>query len=486
MKVSVWSILFLPSLVLAKPLTSCSLQRDCISFSVEENTSRTCGSNSCLWKVCLQFDASLPGCRKDGSISHACDSGDDSTGCVRDWGDNGGWDSNEIDDFSDSASMCVYVPKGQDAKFLLKDGWGCGGYESFDIAQGSAVQCFPSTARTCTGNRPGKECWWTVSTPAGSCGAPVLSPTLRPTSPPTKFPTEMPTPFPTPAVVPTDAPVVAPTNAPVAAPTEAPVVAPTTAPVAAPTDAPTVEPTPGPTITPTPAPTIVPTGTPVARPIDPGPPTSTSTVVVVQDDSDEPLPPDTVEITSYLGTSVRFTITQKWKTDDSISWLAPAYDQAAGDLYCEENDKRVSVAPNEVNSYTALCDGNTATIDLFVHDGTISGSQTNIRSCNGWGNSNNIAYYTIILSCDGSGIAATTARATFDSGLEIPLDVVDGVPTISPGAFRGTSVAEEAKVDEEIKMRRIYLGAGAGLVVLILLGVVAFFYCRKPRSKSGG
>ena len=310
-------------------------------------------------------------------------------------------------------------------------------------------------------------------------------------------PTARPTRDPTPP--PTVAPVVAPTDAPVAAPTDAPVVAPTDAPVADPSQQPSqkasanpsIASSPPPTDFPSSKPTIAdsdaPTDPPVPRPIDPSPTPATATLVVTQDDSDEPLPRDTVTITEFLGAAVTFTVTQKWKTSDSVSWIAPAYDQDAGDMFCNENDKREEVGYNEVNSYTVLCDGNTATIDLFVHDGSFSGSQENIRNCNGWGNINKIAYYTIILSCDGSSVAATTSTATTVSGLEEFPVVPTSSPTIRGAAFGGTSITaaeQEAGVDEEIKMRRIYLGAGAGLVVLILLAVVVKMCCRKPKSKS--
>ncbi|CAJ1949309.1 unnamed protein product [Cylindrotheca closterium] len=305
-------------------------------------------------------------------------------------------------------------------------------------------------------------------------------------------PTSSPTVEPSPQ--PTVAPVVAPTDAPVPDPTDAPVPDPTEQPSKQASGNPTTAPSRPPTKAPSPAPTVAgseaPTDPPVPRPIDPSPSTSTSTLEVTQDDSDEPLPPGAITVTEYLGTSVTFTVTQKWKTSDSISWIALAYDQAAGDMFCNEDDKRTTVDYNEVNTYTAQCDDNTATIDLFVHDGSFSGSQANIRGCNGWGNPDKIAYYSITLSCDGSSVAATTATATLnENGLEFPLGVEEQLPTSSPtirgAAFGGTSVTAEqqAGVDEEIKMRRIYLGAGAGLVVLILLAVAVKMCCfRKPRK----
>ncbi|KAL3926092.1 MAG: hypothetical protein SGBAC_013603 [Bacillariaceae sp.] len=309
-------------------------------------------------------------------------------------------------------------------------------------------------------------------------------------------PTTSPTKEPSPA--PTIAPVVDPTPVPTTAPVVDPTPVPTTAPVADPTEAPTLStpvptvapsPSPPPTPEPSPSPTIAdsnaPSDPPAPRPIDPFP---TAAFVVAQDDSDEPLPEDTIAVTAHLGTSVTFTITQKWKSTDSVSWIAPAYDQAAGDMYCEENDKQETVGYNEVNSYTALCDGDTATIDIFVHDGSFEGDQANIRGCNGWGSGTKILYYSITLACDAS--AVTTSTATFDSGLEFPLGVAaDEVPTTSPtlrtGAFGGSEVEQPAGLDEEIKMRRIYLGAGASLVVLILLAVILkMLCCRKPKKSA--
>eukprot|EP00980_Cylindrotheca_fusiformis_P000870 scaffold229_cov136-Cylindrotheca_fusiformis.AAC.4 len=191
MKLSLGYLLLLPSIAIGRPLSSCSLQRDCISFTIEETTDKTCNDLSCLWKVCLKYDTSLEGCEKEGSISHACDGGDDDN-CFRDESlTNKGWDMKEIAPFDNLESMCVYVPKGEDAKFLLKDGRTCSGFESFVVGEHSMAQCTPSKEKTCTGNKPGVECWWMVSTPFGSCDTalPTLpDPTTSPTSPPLQDP----------------------------------------------------------------------------------------------------------------------------------------------------------------------------------------------------------------------------------------------------------------------------------------------------------
>lgn len=71
--------------------------------------------------------------------------------------------------FDDLESMCVYVPKGEEAKFLLKDGGNCEGFESFMVQDSSFAVCTPSQEQTCTGNRVGVECWWRISTPPGDC-----------------------------------------------------------------------------------------------------------------------------------------------------------------------------------------------------------------------------------------------------------------------------------------------------------------------------
>lgn len=304
-------------------------------------------------------------------------------------------------------------------------------------------------------------------------------------------------PNPRPSPRPTPAPVASPTVAPVADPSPAPsrlTGVPTNKPSASPTDSPVTSPTRPPSEAPVPSPSAAPTGSPSSSPTRT--PTDAVTVLVTQNDSDEPLPPNVVTITEYLGAAVTFTITQKWKTSGSISWIALAYDQAAGDMFCNEDDKEERVAYNEVNTYTALCDGDTATIDLFVHDGTFSGSQTNIRNCNGWGNDDNIAYYSITLSCDGSTVVqTTTTTATLDSELPVPLEISEELqqqlptasPTLRSAAFEDSSIAKAAGVDEEIKMRRIYLGAGAGAVVLLLVGVIVKLWCfRKPKAKPVG
>ena len=145
------------------------MQKDCLSFSIEEAPGASCGDVDCLWRVCLRFDTSLEGCIKTDSISYACDTGDDVTGCVRDESDHDGWDSTQIEPFLDGGTMCVYARKGEDVKFLLNDGESCGGSEYFFLGDGAEVSCRPSENPTCTDNAAGSECWWTVKTPEGDC-----------------------------------------------------------------------------------------------------------------------------------------------------------------------------------------------------------------------------------------------------------------------------------------------------------------------------
>jgi hypothetical protein len=160
--------------------------------------------------------------------------------------------------------------------------------------------------------------------------------------------------------------------------------------------------------------------------------------IIYTDDHAEPLRDGTMAIESSDGYTVTFSITQTWKSPDSISWIAPAYAQDGKDMFCNEADKLESVVPNFKKSYTADCLNGKASIDLFVHDGSFkSSSQQNYRSCNGWGNDNGIATYKFEVSCDGTeicedGSPSSPTLAPTHGPTSNPTNGPTSIPTSSP------------------------------------------------------
>jgi hypothetical protein len=82
-------------------------------------------------------------------LSHACDSGDATTECLLEDLLEIYSSSTKITDVQDDTYLCVYVPRGETAKFLLKDGTTCSNARD-DISvfgglgTASTVSCQPS------------------------------------------------------------------------------------------------------------------------------------------------------------------------------------------------------------------------------------------------------------------------------------------------------------------------------------------------------
>lgn len=73
-----------------------------------------------------------------------------------------------------------------------------------------------------------------------------------------------------------------------------------------------------------------------------------------------------ISIVHFDGDTVTFTVSQKWKNDCSMSWIATSYPvNADGDIRC---DKETSVIPDQKFTYTAACVGNEATVSVYVYD----------------------------------------------------------------------------------------------------------------------
>jgi hypothetical protein len=134
------------------------------------------GDADCIYKICIKDDRT--NCVKGGteSWSHICD-GSGSDDCPRGDGTNLWTGETEVSG-TFGWENCQYVPAGETAYFLMKDGDGCGASppsEEFTFDNGITATCSPSKdgvtrfdSQTCTGNGEGVECIWQVTAPSCS------------------------------------------------------------------------------------------------------------------------------------------------------------------------------------------------------------------------------------------------------------------------------------------------------------------------------
>jgi hypothetical protein len=150
---------------------------------------------------------------------------------------------------------------------------------------------------------------------------------------------------------------------------------PTTKPLTSPTLKPTTKPSPKPTL----KPTALPSGKPIAKPTaKPSykPTTKHATVnCVVQSagnmDPNSSYPPNymPIVVTNKGGSTVSFNVLQAWK-GDTISWMSVEYQDSSGTWQCPKADE---VGYGSTRSFTAKCSGGSATVKLWIHDGSFKG-----------------------------------------------------------------------------------------------------------------
>jgi hypothetical protein len=134
-------------------IETCTLQNDCLRLTSVDTT-----TNGCLWEVCLEFDSSKEGCKKEDEISHV--------GYVKD-----PCDENEactsVLEFQAGAKVCTTVGPKTPVKFVVKDG-NAGGdcVPLLDAVQGG-WSCGNNVGDLeCSGSgNDGKECLWSFTTP---------------------------------------------------------------------------------------------------------------------------------------------------------------------------------------------------------------------------------------------------------------------------------------------------------------------------------
>lgn len=157
-----------------------------------------------------------------------------------------------------------------------------------------------------------------------------------------------------------------------------------------------------PTAAPVPAPTAAP-GTPTTAPVQVTP--CTNQITVIKNDTKVALPVGAVTYSRPTGATVDVTITQLWKSPDSISWITPVYKKSTGSVTCAGSDKKETVAPGQKSTYTIYCEPNRqfAFLTVLVHDGSFAqipvSAKTNSYGCNGWGNDQGIADYSLSVPC---------------------------------------------------------------------------------------
>jgi hypothetical protein len=104
---------------------------------------------------------------------------------------------------------------------------------------------------------------------------------------------------------------------------------------------------------------------------------------------------------------VYFNVTQKWKTDGSVSWWNIMRDWDFDGRWddCRKTD---GVPPNSVGMYNVTCPvgGGDIKVQITLHDGSppFKGSSNENNSngaCEGWKQPGGILVYTLIFSCDG-------------------------------------------------------------------------------------
>jgi hypothetical protein len=92
---------------------------------------------------------------------------------------------------------------------------------------------------------------------------------------------------------------------------------------------------------------------------------------------------------------VSFTVTQKWKSSDSVSWWNIMEDKNFDGKW-DSCAKRQTISPNSVSDCTVACrpDGGQVTVQITLHDGSFKTSYNENNSgnvCDGWPKGDGIA-----------------------------------------------------------------------------------------------
>lgn len=153
------------------------------------------------------------------------------------------------------------------------------------------------------------------------------------------------------------------------------------------------------------------TPAPIAAPVPPTPDigcTYSASLMSVVGKNGEPLAyPDGAVWVDDSGElnygEIGFSVKQLWK-GGQISWVSVIVD-TDGDDALDSCQKENGFDPNEVNSYTTMCDPSVGsiTIQLNLHDGQFKTSNNkNPGLCDGWpdnGKNSNVASYDVTFSC---------------------------------------------------------------------------------------
>jgi hypothetical protein len=78
-----------------------------------------------------------------------------------------------------------------------------------------------------------------------------------------------------------------------------------------------------------------------------------------------------ITIVDFDGDTVTFQVTQTWKSDRLVDWIATEYDMSEEDVRC---DKEVGVEPEQSFIYKAFCVDNEATVTVYVHEDSFATS----------------------------------------------------------------------------------------------------------------
>jgi hypothetical protein len=155
-------------------MDSCDEQAGCISISRVATKTGKCGD--CTIHICLTFNLGTSTCAKGATdtVSHVCTKNKDTTPeqCFPDPFVGFEIDTDQVTTISTNTRYCVDVKPGEPAVFFIADGGTCTAYAGTTPLPFSTT-CAPTSTTnpipSCSGNKEGKECVWTIPTTGLQC-----------------------------------------------------------------------------------------------------------------------------------------------------------------------------------------------------------------------------------------------------------------------------------------------------------------------------
>lgn len=186
-----------------------------------------------------------------------------------------------------------------------------------------------------------------------------------------------------------------------------------------------------------------------------------------QDTDKYKLPAETISLaldpsSPDFNKTVTFSITQKWT--DKLKWMNVAYDQEAGDMYCNDDDYVKKFEKDDVKTYTAKCneDGIT-TVEVFAYASMFKQTGAdNTRGCSKWtssGRPQKVARYVFDLACDGRQICTHIPSPPVEEEEDEEEDVLEGLCNF-PSRTKDLSVITRG--DADISASEIFSGVAIG------------------------